>query len=94
MPGTNRPKSLAPFDPSYPFHDRRVNKVNNRKEYFRVTLDEIEQVVLDKYDKEVEFVKLSEAQQFRETQSIIKQLQKSLEEEAERELEKYPDTLF
>jgi multidrug efflux pump subunit AcrA (membrane-fusion protein) len=76
------------------FHDRRVNKVNNRKEYFRVTLDEIEQVVLDKYDKEVEFVKLSEAQQFRETQSIIKQLQKSLEEEAERELEKYPDTLF
>lgn len=76
------------------FHDRRVNKVNNRKEYFRVTLDEIEQVILDKYDKEVEFVKLSEAQQFRETQSIIKQLQKSLEEEAERETEKYPDTLF
>lgn len=76
------------------FHDRRVNKINNRKEYFRVTLDEIEQVILDKYDKGVEFVKLSEAQQFRETQSIIKQLQKSLEEEAERETEKYPDTLF
>jgi len=77
------------------FHDRRVNKVNNRKEYFRVKLEEIEQVIIDKYDKEVEFIKLSEAQQFRETQSIIKQLKISLEEEeAERVLEKYPDTLF
>ena len=76
------------------FHDRRVNKVNYRKEYFRVTLDEIEQVLTDKYDKEIDFVKSSEAQQFRETQTIIKQLQKSLEEEVERTTEKYPDTLF
>lgn len=75
------------------FHDRRVNKVNNRKEYFRVTLDEIEQVLKDKYDKEVDFMKLSEAQQFRETQTIIEQFQKSLEE-VEKTTEKYPDTLF
>ena len=58
------------------FNDRRINKVNFRKEYFNVTLDEIEQVVKDKYEKEVDFIKISEAQQFRETQSIIKQIEK------------------
>jgi len=76
------------------FKDRRLNKVNYRKEYFRVSLDEIEKVVLEKYDKEVEFIKLSEAQEFRETQSIIKELKKKEQEILEKEEEKYPDTLF
>jgi hypothetical protein len=76
------------------FDDRRINKVNNRKEYFRVTLDEIEKVIIDKYEKEVDFIKVLEAQQFRETKSIIKQLQQAKEEKAESEIEKYPESLF
>lgn len=76
------------------FDDRRINKVNYRKEYFRVSLDEIEQVIIDKYEKEVDFIKVSEAQQFRETKSIIKQLQQAKDEKAESEIEKYPDSLF
>lgn len=76
------------------FDDRRINKVNYRKEYFKVTLDEIEQVIKDKYEKEVDFIKVSEAQQFRETQSIIKQIQQAKNEKAESEIEKYPDSLF
>ena len=76
------------------FDDRRINKVNYRKEYFRVSLDEIEQVIIDKYDKEVDFIKVIEAQQFRETKSIIKQLQQVKDEQAESEIEKYPDSLF
>jgi len=76
------------------FDDRRINKVNYRKEYFRVSLDEIEQVIIDKFEKEVDFVKDIEAQQFRETKSIIKQLQQAKEEQAEKEIEKYPDSLF
>ena len=76
------------------FDDRRINKVNYRKEYFKVTLDEIEQVVKDKYKKEVDFIKVSEAQQFRETQSIIKQIQQAKNEKPESEIEKYPDSLF
>ena len=76
------------------FDDRRINKVNYRKEYFRVTLDEIEQVVLNKFEKEVDFMKDIEAQQFRETKSIIKQLEQAKEEQAEKENEKYPDSLF
>jgi len=76
------------------FDDRRINKVNYRKEYFRVSLDEIEQVIIDKYEKEVDFIKVIEAQQFRETKSIIKQLQQAKDEQAESEIEKYPDSLF
>lgn len=76
------------------FDDRRINKVNYRKEYFKVTLDEIEQVIKDKYEKEIDFIKVSEAQQFRETQSIIKQIQQAKNEQAENEIEKYPDSLF
>lgn len=76
------------------FDDRRINKVNYRKEYFRVSLDEIEQVIIDKYDKEVDFIKVIEAQQFRETKSIIKQLKQAKEEQVEKEIEKYPDSLF
>ena len=76
------------------FDDRRINKVNYRKEYFRVTLDEIEQVIIEKYEKQVDFIKVLEAQQFRETKSIIKQLQQAKDEQAVNEIEKYPDSLF
>jgi hypothetical protein len=76
------------------FDDRRINKVNYRKEYFRVSLDEIEQVIIDKYEKEVDFIKVIEAQQFRETKSIIKQLQQAKDKKTESEVEKYPDNLF
>ena len=76
------------------FHDRRINKVNYRKEYFRVTLDEIEQVIKEKYSKEVDFIKIPEAQEFRETKSIIKQIEQAKNEQAEKEIEKYPDSLF
>ena len=76
------------------FDDRRINKVNYRKEYFKVTLDEIEQVILNKFEKEVDFIKDCEAQQYRETKSIIKQLQQSKIEQIEKEVEKYPDSLF
>jgi hypothetical protein len=76
------------------FDNRRLNKVNNRKEYFKVSLDEIEQVIIDKHEKEVDFIKVIEAQQFRETKSIIKQLQQDKDEKAKKEIEKYPDSLF
>lgn len=76
------------------FDDRRINKVNYRKEYFKVTLDEIEKVIKEKFDKEVDFIKMSEAQQFRETQSIIKQLEQAKNEKTESEIDKYPDSLI
>lgn len=49
------------------FDNKKVNMMNNRKEFFKVTLDEIEDVVKKNYDKTVEFTKTPEAEQYRET---------------------------
>lgn len=51
------------------FEDRKVNKVNPRREFFRVTLDEIKKVVRSNFDKTVEWVDVPEAEQYR--QSLI-----------------------
>ena len=47
------------------FDDKKVNMVNKRREFFKVTLDEIEQVVKANFDKTIEFKKIPEAEQFR-----------------------------
>lgn len=49
------------------FANKRVNKVNTRREYFRVSLDEIKAVVKENHDKTVEFFESAEAQQYRES---------------------------
>ena len=45
---------------------KRVNKVNSRKEYFNTDLSEIESIVKE-MGSDVEFIKLPEAQEYRET---------------------------
>lgn len=52
------------------FTEKRVNKVNNRKEFFHVSLKEIEKIVREKHNKPVEFTKLGIAQEYRETLAI------------------------
>ena len=49
------------------FDDRKVNMINTRREFFHVTLEEIEEV------KTVEFTKIPNAEQFRESQMIRRQ---------------------
>ncbi len=61
------------------FSERRVNKVNMRKEYFNTTLNEIEEVVASVVDDSVEFVKVPEAQEYRETRMMIKQQEEIVE---------------
>lgn len=51
------------------FADRRVNLVNPRREYFRVTLDEIRAAV-DKHHGLVSFVLSPEAEEWRKTQAM------------------------
>lgn len=48
------------------FSKSRVNRANNRKEFFKVTIDEIEKEV-KKIDENIELIKTSEARQYRET---------------------------
>lgn len=52
------------------FFDKRVNWVNNRKEFFAVTLEEIKKVVYENYDKTVEFIDISDAEQYRLTEKM------------------------
>jgi len=52
------------------FSERRLNYINNRREFFQVTLDEIKKVIKENHDKTVEFVEIPPAEQYRETQKI------------------------
>lgn len=52
------------------FDSKKVNMINTRREFFHVTLVEIEDVVRKNFDKTVEFIKLPNAEQFRESQMI------------------------
>ena len=49
------------------FAARRLNYINNRREFFRVSLDEVKQVIKENHDKSVEFVEVPPADQYRET---------------------------
>lgn len=47
------------------FEDKKVNMVNTRREFFKVTLDEIKDVIRKNYDKTVEFIDIPDAEQYR-----------------------------
>lgn len=49
------------------FENKKLNMVNTRREFFHVTLEEIEEVVKANYDKAVEFTKLPPAEQYRQS---------------------------
>jgi hemerythrin superfamily protein len=74
------------------FSDKRLNLVNPRKEYFRVSLDEITDFA-KAYGAKVEFTKLAEAKQFRESESIRLNAQQSGEASKTKE-QAFPDKLF
>lgn len=57
------------------FADRKLNFVNQRREFFNVTLEEIKKVVKENFDKSVEFVELAPAQQYRESILLRKKVQ-------------------
>lgn len=49
------------------FADRKVNMVNGRKEFFNVSLEEIEKVIKENHNKLVEVKKIPDAEQYRES---------------------------
>jgi hypothetical protein len=55
------------------FSDRKVNMINGRREFFNVTIEEIEAKIIE-LGLEAEFVKLPEAMEYRETLAIIEKL--------------------
>jgi hypothetical protein len=49
------------------FYDARINKINDRKEFFRADINEIEKVIKNNYEKIVDVVKEAPAEQYRES---------------------------
>jgi DNA repair exonuclease SbcCD ATPase subunit len=74
----NAPK--LEYDFHRKFDDNRINRVNGRKEFFKVSLEEIENFVKDQTDAEIEFTQLAEAREYRETMLLIDAILKSQDE--------------
>ncbi len=55
------------------FEDRKVNIVNQRREFFRVSLAEIEEVIKQNYDRTVEFTNVPDAEQYRVSEKLRQQ---------------------
>lgn len=53
------------------FEKQSVNRINLRKEFFKVTLDEVEQFVKDNFNNTVEFTKIPLATEYRQTLNIL-----------------------
>jgi len=52
------------------FEKKRLNMVNARREFFNVTIEEIEEVIKANFDKTVELTYVPEADQYRESQIL------------------------
>ena len=74
------------------FTERRLNRVNQKKEFFKVTLDESESFVKQHANAEIEFTKLAEAREYRETLSILEQVDKLINKAEE--VSNFPKSLM
>lgn len=59
------------------FDKKRVNLINSRKEFFRVSLDEIEDVVKVNYNNTVAFTRIPVAREYNETLQILNNMNAS-----------------
>ncbi len=76
------------------FTDNKVNMLNYRKEFFNVTIDEIEKKVKE-IGIDAEFQKIPEAMEYRETMAIREKLKEQKEQKTINELiaEEFPTSL-
>lgn len=70
------------------FDEKRLNIVNRRKEFFNISLEEIEKAVRENHG-EIEFTKLAEAREFRESVAIRLKEEEATRRRQETE-EKFP----
>lgn len=60
------------------FDDKKLNLINSRREFFKVSLDEIENVILRNHDNTAEFIRTADADQYRESLLIRKERQAAI----------------
>lgn len=76
------------------FDSRRVNMVNLRKEYFKVSLEEIEKIIKNRTEEEIEFTQIAEAKEYRETLSLLESLSQEMNEKGMENVREFPEALF
>lgn len=74
------------------FDKKKLNMVNNRKEFFKVTLEEIEAEV-KKTSPSAQFITFPEAMEYKETLAIIARIENSSIEKPKEVLEEFPLSL-
>jgi len=52
------------------FENRKLNLINQRREFFKVSLEDIKQVVKSNFDRAVEFTDIPDAEQYRESEKM------------------------
>jgi hypothetical protein len=52
------------------FESKKLNKINTRREFFSVSLDEIKKEVRKNFDKTVEWIDIPEAEQYRQSKLL------------------------
>jgi hypothetical protein len=87
----NAPK--LEYDIHQAFKNKRLNKTNHRREFFNVSLEEIEEFINQHTEKKINFVKLAEAREFRESVTISNQLESAFSPNMEFD-DKFPESLF
>ncbi len=69
------------YDLHKKFGDYRLNRINGRREFFKANLEEIEEFVKQHANAEIEFIKIAEAKEYRETLTLIEQLASAMKEQ-------------
>jgi len=59
------------------FSAQRMNLINQRKEFFKVNLSEVESFIRSKSDAEIEFTLIAEAKEYRETLGLLETVEDS-----------------
>lgn len=52
------------------FEHKRLNRINLRREFFKVSIDDIETVVKQSFNKPVEFISIADAAEYRQSEMI------------------------
>ncbi len=68
------------------FGEKRLNKINNRKEFFNVTLDQIENFCKEK-GVDFKFTKKAEAKEYRQSLALIKEKENAKEKKANQNID-------
>ncbi|HEY1631999.1 MAG TPA: DUF4041 domain-containing protein [Rhizomicrobium sp.] len=61
------------------FEDRQLNRINRKKEFFRISLDELDTFARSKSLK-LELTMMAEAREYRQTQALLEQLKREIEQ--------------